>query len=532
LAIFNTSSEKESNIFSEWLEKLQQESWQLELLISGFVLLGLAQSHDYIEHLVQTYENAQLHSGYGREVFGISLFLLKYAWRIFFINLLIHVVLRGLWIGTIGLRYVSGDIDYDTLNYSDTFLNYFKRKIGSFDDYIEKLERLSSIIFAYTFLLFFVILSFTIFAIWTILLGQLMDWLMDKFDSEIVEFGLGFIMVFYIIFGLFVFFDFLTLGGLKRIKGGFFPKIYLLIYRFYSKITLSTIYRPIIYNFIDDKYTKKFFILSIPYFLLVTVLFDGFKINSFGFLPKPSLTQTSDYIINKYYDDLRENENKKLSKLISSSRIDDISLESIDVKTESLNLFVTFSNRNDGRLLKKYFDITPYRKEGIRHSLMGNPKVDSNYIKDIEEKRDNELITFFRNYKKNHDTKDSLQWVDEQRELEDKWKEKSKEYLLEKRKRIKSRLTSLFTFKIDSIDYTSKASFKYGNHRNRNEEGFFVRIFFDTLSIGEHVLEFERKYYNSNYYWAVEGAKDSIEINEINVDSFNYTNHFIPFYKY
>ena len=29
------------NIFKEWLEKLQQESWQLELLISGFAIVGI-----------------------------------------------------------------------------------------------------------------------------------------------------------------------------------------------------------------------------------------------------------------------------------------------------------------------------------------------------------------------------------------------------------------------------------------------------------------------------------------------------------
>ena len=37
------------NIFTEWLEKLQQESWQLELLISGFALFGIWESRDILE---------------------------------------------------------------------------------------------------------------------------------------------------------------------------------------------------------------------------------------------------------------------------------------------------------------------------------------------------------------------------------------------------------------------------------------------------------------------------------------------------
>jgi|GEM_PF-3668447 len=38
-------------LFKTWLEKLQQESWQLELLISGFVLYGVYGSHDLLGEL-------------------------------------------------------------------------------------------------------------------------------------------------------------------------------------------------------------------------------------------------------------------------------------------------------------------------------------------------------------------------------------------------------------------------------------------------------------------------------------------------
>jgi hypothetical protein len=35
------SNHDSKSVFKEWLEKLQQESWQLELLISGFVAFGI-----------------------------------------------------------------------------------------------------------------------------------------------------------------------------------------------------------------------------------------------------------------------------------------------------------------------------------------------------------------------------------------------------------------------------------------------------------------------------------------------------------
>jgi len=91
--------------FREWLEKLQQESWQLEL---------------QARFLVNGYENyLTINRGGGSNIIGVLLgsfsYLLNIGWRIFFFNLLIHVLARGLWIGAIGLRYVSADIDYDYL---------------------------------------------------------------------------------------------------------------------------------------------------------------------------------------------------------------------------------------------------------------------------------------------------------------------------------------------------------------------------------------------------------------------------------
>ena len=35
------SNKKTKSEFSKWLEQLQQESWQLELLISGLAILGI-----------------------------------------------------------------------------------------------------------------------------------------------------------------------------------------------------------------------------------------------------------------------------------------------------------------------------------------------------------------------------------------------------------------------------------------------------------------------------------------------------------
>ena len=132
--------------FQEWLEKLQQESWQLELLISGFALFAIWEAR----MLVDSFEEYSfLQYGASRVtnmLFSNTSWFLTIAWRIFFFNLLIHVFSRGLWIGAIGLRYVSSDINYEYFDYAPIFEKFLRRRVGEFDDYIEKLERFSSVI--------------------------------------------------------------------------------------------------------------------------------------------------------------------------------------------------------------------------------------------------------------------------------------------------------------------------------------------------------------------------------------------------
>jgi len=170
---------KKKASFSDWLELLQQESWQLELLVSGFALFGIWESRHFLQRF-DSYVNAHTPEELSTLFLFIGFYLLlKAAWGIFFINLLIHVVLRGLWIGAIGLRYVSGEIDYGTLGYNERFEDYLKRRVGRFDTYIEKLEKVCSVIFAYTFLLFFIFLSSVMVLIHLILLGILTGYLSD-----------------------------------------------------------------------------------------------------------------------------------------------------------------------------------------------------------------------------------------------------------------------------------------------------------------------------------------------------------------
>jgi len=261
------------SFFSEWLEKLQQESWQLELLISGLALFGIYESQDLLLELrMYVQSNSE---GMTRVAQSIFIGTLGVGWKIFFVNLLIHVILRGLWIGAIGLRYVSQDIDYDSLNYSTYFTEMLQKRVGEFDDFIERLEKICSVLFAYTFLLFLLFFSISFFFFQIVFLGNLTNEVSKPQAATLTIF-----LALYLLIGIVVFIDFITLGLFKKIEERSINRIYGYIFTFYGWTTLTFLYRPLLYNFLDNKYTKRLFYFSIPYILIMLAAPNIFSNNN------------------------------------------------------------------------------------------------------------------------------------------------------------------------------------------------------------------------------------------------------------
>jgi hypothetical protein len=246
-----------TNAFKKLLDRLQEDSWQLELLISAFAIFGLFYALPPIQHKIQL---AQLDNN---TFYIIFLVITYFSLQILIFNLLLHVLLRGLWIGSLGLRYVFGEIDFDKLNYSELFTTYLKRNVGSFDTYINKLENVCSIIFAITFLLIFYIFSF--FIISSIMIGFNVivdDWLVIIVRILFVSFSIGAILTF---------FDFITQGLLK--KNQRVAKVYFPFYRIFSFLTLSFLYRPIVYNLLDSQYGRRISFGLIPFYAIIYIVF-------------------------------------------------------------------------------------------------------------------------------------------------------------------------------------------------------------------------------------------------------------------
>lgn len=508
------------NSFVEWLEVLQQESWQLELLISGFAIYGIWASQDLLHIFTNYLDVNSPSSGIGGKVISILTLMLRAGWAIFFINLLIHVVLRGLWIGAIGLRYVSGNIDYDELGFSDYFTNYFKDKIDDFDRYIERLEKICSVIFAYTFLLFFLFISLAFFIISLIITAQITDYFVGEQNKEIV------ITVIFTYFGLaiIVFIDFITLGGFKKIKNRIFSKIYMYLYRFFSIVTLSFIYRPLLYNFIDYKYTRRLFWFSFPYVFFITLLIPNFVLEAFPYFPDKEnnynqYNKESQYILAwNNYDDLREKNIAISGK--ERKRLGYISLSNYRIKGTHASLFLREIS-TDEELFSKKYSISPYRKSGLQNKVFGISETDSLIYK-LKKKKKEALKKIYKKNKKLKKEKNQgfldgvkvgMKGIKSTYEIDSVkkyWRKRIEEAKEKKIINIRNAFLDLNKISIDGKPFNKALSCRFYIHPNLQEKGLLCEFSVDSLSLGEHIMTLNRSRYNRVF-------RDSIEIRTLNL---------------
>lgn len=276
------STDYKSPGFRKLLDSLQQQSWELELIISGFAIFGLFTAYEPLQIGAENAQNDQ-------QIYQFVLLVVAFiACSILLFNLLLHVVLRGLWIGALGLRYVSGDIEFDKLRYSERFKKYLKRKIVSFDRYIANLENYCSVLFAISFLLIFHVLALTLIILSIALIG---NFIIDNDElPNWVSNWVGIPLMFFVCLGmLFTFIDFITQGLLKRKK--WVSKIYFPFYWVFSFLTLSFLYRPLVYNFLDNRFGKRIIFLLTPIYIIILIL-SGLEYRNSNYLDKERNSST------------------------------------------------------------------------------------------------------------------------------------------------------------------------------------------------------------------------------------------------
>lgn len=346
----------------DWLKKLERESWQLELLVSAFtIFLLIGATVQYDEFLTDLQFRYNFNET-GLVIGFIFLILLKQALFALTICLVAHLMLRGFWIGTIGLRSVQSSVDFDGLKYSELFTRKLKKKVISLDQLVIRLDEICSVIFSFAFLIIFTLVAFGLYVGFLgalgFLISSLSDMTPDGWDKWIAICG-GILFMLALISGLIYLIDFFTLGFFKKFK--WVSKIYYPIYFFFSYVTLAILSRSIYYYMIS-KFSKNririVFIIGIL-FIATTSLFD---FDHFPYFPENT---TDRFLVSNMYDDLRE----------SGTHIASVSISSRYINEPFFQIFLRYNPSDNDIISDGCPDFETKKKEGL------NPRFNFNTSK-------------------------------------------------------------------------------------------------------------------------------------------------------
>ncbi|HBH06939.1 MAG TPA: hypothetical protein DDX92_10110 [Flavobacteriales bacterium] len=346
-------SEKTEEQIEKWLRKLQRESWQLELLVSAFTIFLLLAAQQNLEEFIISLD----YEYYGPV--GILIFflvLIRASIIALTVFLVLHLLLRGFWIGTIGLRSVQSTIDFERLNYSQYFKEKLKKKVIGLDRLVILLDELCSVLFSLSFLIIFTIISFGLYFLFLVSIGVILDLIFDVIGIEAE--GVStifpiFLVLVILLTGVVYLIDYFTLGFFKKYRR--ISKVYYPIYKFYSFITLSFISRSIYYSLIS-KYSKKRIRILLTSFLLFVILTSTFSFDQQIFYPDEV---TEDVLQTNYYDDQRD----------ESEYVEKVSLESRFITGDFVSLFIRYNPSANERIQSNCSDFKPLKNDGINSSL-------------------------------------------------------------------------------------------------------------------------------------------------------------------
>jgi len=156
----------------KWLRRLERESWQAELIISGAAIFGSLQ----LPGLLAQAEHYLL-LNLNRDTLFICYIAIIY-WRILVSGLIVlfifHFIVRALWIGLVGLNSVYPGGFRANKRFAEHYQERMRQEYGDIDGFIVKLDRLGSGIFGVGFGIAGVFLNFGILGVVFIILHGLL----------------------------------------------------------------------------------------------------------------------------------------------------------------------------------------------------------------------------------------------------------------------------------------------------------------------------------------------------------------------
>ncbi len=359
-------TEPNSRLKPGWLKELQLKSWEPEILLSGIVLYGMFQVPDALDQFLFFFSN-EVYNDVNAMDLLVALLKVGVYWLI--LGLILHLICRGLWIGLVGLSYsFPKGIQAEKLKYQPKYLGKVLA-IPSFENMILRLERICSIIYSVSFLLFMTLVGVYVFLsalaiIPIIIIALSID--PSQLDQEFSDGVQTYVNWLLIASGIGTI-DFLTMGYFRRFR--LVAKVYWPIYRVFSFLTLSRYYRPTYYAIVTNMNRWGLF-----FFLLVFVFLSAIGVSAIqNTTPGEYFSQINiwsngrgDYMFEGNYQD-REEASPSLRLQIPSDIIEDDVLRvflpaHIDVQ-DSLEKFIKYDSIIE--IEDEEFDLGAYYSEKV-----------------------------------------------------------------------------------------------------------------------------------------------------------------------
>ena len=196
----------------KWLQALEAQSWQAELIASGLAIYGSLSLGTYLDYY---FDWAVLR--FDERTLSIMVYMSLYiycAHALLVVSFIIHLVLRILWAGILGLSSVfPTGVNADTKVYPDYFKEKIKRDYPSLSNYSLELDKMCSLIFSILCAMVIVLVNITLWiVIYLIISYFLLKFLPVSVVNFIGFFVIGIYFVLAIVGGL------MTQGKFKNAK--------------------------------------------------------------------------------------------------------------------------------------------------------------------------------------------------------------------------------------------------------------------------------------------------------------------------
>ncbi|MFT5738323.1 MAG: hypothetical protein ACJAU2_001740 [Maribacter sp.] len=136
---------------TSWLQRLKDENWEAELLVSAVAIYAILQSFAVLDWLIIQFLN---YLNQGQYIIGYFIIFFGFmAIGVLAAMFSTHFTLRGYWIGLVGLNSVFPDYSLEDSAYSPIYTKKILAILPKLTSSIRKIDELCSVIFSAAFAL-------------------------------------------------------------------------------------------------------------------------------------------------------------------------------------------------------------------------------------------------------------------------------------------------------------------------------------------------------------------------------------------